>query len=141
MLRVEKIIPVFDGIITTSNTYPQDILNDKGFIDPSKSGKLKEYQTIIAAGPVAENQGFKPGMKVFLNYIKYTTRKHVNGNYDVEANIQYTYCADVVDVPSLPVYNKETAETEIVLTLQTNDVLLVVEGTELPDEIAKKEKK
>lgn len=135
MLRIEKIIPVFDGIITTSNTYPSDFVNEKGFVDPTKAGKLKEYQTIIAAGPVAESQGFKPGMIVFLNYIKYTARKHQNANFDKEANIQYTECVDVIDVPSLPVYNKETDSIDIVLRLYASDVLLVVEGTELPDKV------
>lgn len=137
MLRVEKIIPVFDGIITTSNMYPKDYVNEKGFIDTTRAGKLKEYQTIIASGPVADNQGFKPGMTVFLNYINYTARKHRNTSFDKEANIQYTECVDVVDVPSLPVYNKETESVEIVLRLHAGDVLLVVDGTELPDKTLK----
>ena len=135
MLRIEKIIPVFDGIITTSNTYPTDYVNEKGFVDPTKAGKLKEYQTILASGPIAESQGFKEGMIVFLNYIKYTARKNRNTNFDKEANIQYTECVDVIDVPSLPVYNKETGEIEMVLRLYASDVLLVVEGTELPDKV------
>lgn len=133
MLRIEKIIPVFDGIITTSNTYPADYVNAEGFVDPIKSGKLKPYQTVLAVGRIAREQGFEEGQIVELNYIRYTAIKHVNGSYDKEANVQYTNAVPIIDVPNAQIYNPSTKKEETVLKLCAGDVLAIVEGTELPD--------
>lgn len=139
MLRVEKLIPVFNGIVTTANRYPKNGIIDNGIIISGKSDKLKEYQTILAVGPIAKNQGFKEGQKIFINYIPYKKRKKVSEKFSQDDFTIEDVFVEIDDVPHYEVFNPETKEYMPVLSLYDRDVCAIVEGTEFEDEEASAE--
>lgn len=135
MIRVEKVIPVFNSIVTTANKYPKNYAYANGLLNETLAGKLKDYQTILAVGPAAEHQGFKAGQIVRLNYIEYIIRRHQNGNYDANRNAIEDKIVNVNDVPAFDVYNKDTGEIETQLLLHDRDVICIIEGEEQEDKL------
>ncbi|MBR1376333.1 MAG: hypothetical protein IJ565_00760 [Bacilli bacterium] len=137
MLRVEKIIPVFNSIVTTANRYPSNgIVDEHGFIDVKRAGKLKEYQTILQVGPVAKNQGFKEGQKVFLNYIPYKKRKKVSEQFNQEDFTIEDVLVTLDDVPNYDVFDTKTKTYSPVLSIYDRDIICIVEGTEFEEKEA-----
>ena len=50
MMKIKKIKPLFNSLITTMDKYEEDVTNN-GIIDTKRQeGSLKEYQTVIAVG-------------------------------------------------------------------------------------------
>lgn len=65
----EEIIPMFDKVLITYETYDDDVVSEGGIIDVrKKKGDPKEYQTVLAAGPHAQVQ---PGDMVQVNFLRY----------------------------------------------------------------------
>jgi hypothetical protein len=137
MLRVTKIKPMFNGIVTTANKYPKNgIIDDKGLIDVSKADCLREYQTILELGRLAENQGLKVGDIVMLNYIPYYRMKNKGVKFNEEDFTTEDIKVTIEDVPTFDLYDESTGGTKTVLCLFDRDITCVVEGTEIPDKVA-----
>lgn len=78
MLKIKKIKPLFNKILTTMYTY-NDVTTEDGIIDGSKEeGGIKEYQTVIAVGPTVKC--VKPGDLVVINPARYQIMKHKEGS-------------------------------------------------------------
>ena len=66
---------MFTNIVTTMNTYEDDIVTASGLLDTRKQkGALKEYQTVIAVGNAVRD--IFPGDVVCINPIRYAQYKH-----------------------------------------------------------------
>ena len=75
MLKIKKLRPMFTNIVTTMNTYEDDIVTASGLLDTRKQkGALKEYQTVIAVGNAVRD--ISPGDVVCINPIRYAQYKH-----------------------------------------------------------------
>ena len=75
MLKIKKLRPMFTNIVTTMNTYEDDIVTASGLLDTRKQkGALKEYQTVIAVGNAVRD--IFPGDVVCINPIRYAQYKH-----------------------------------------------------------------
>lgn len=137
MIKINKIIPVFNGIITTANKYPKHgIINDMGLIDVKYADKLKEYQTILEVGPIAKSQGFEVGQVVLLNYINYIRVKHrtadkINDDFTID-----DIAMQQIDVPTYTIYDKDSDEPMQVLYLFDRDVVAIAEGEDIVDKAA-----
>ena len=89
-LKIKKIKPMFNRVLTTCDLYTEDLMTD-GIIDSTKvEGAIKEYQTVIACGPtvkcvkpgdvvVITHEGPKggPGMQEMLYPTSYIKSKHL----------------------------------------------------------------
>lgn len=76
MFKIKAIKPCFNGILVTCNKYPADY-NVGGIIDSSKANSVKEYQTVVAVGPMV--RGIEVGDVVFINPKRYAVKKHREG--------------------------------------------------------------
>lgn len=124
MLKITKVKPMFNTVITTANKYEEDYRTG-GLIDPSKSkGSLKEYQTVVAVGSMVK--GIEIGDKVMIDPTRYAVMKHKAGSLKdgvIEDN-------PVVGYNFKTVYINDTLH----LMLVDADIKYVFEGEELPDE-------
>lgn len=124
MLKITKIKPMFNHIVTTADKYEEDYRTG-GIIDPTKSrGSLKEYQTVVAVGNMVKD--IKPGDKVMIDPTRYAIMKHQKGSLKDGV---------ITDNPVIG-YNFKTVEINGVLhlILVDSDVRYVFEGEELPDD-------
>ena len=78
MLKIKKIKPLFNKILTTMELYDNMITED-GIIDGSKEdGGIREYQTVLAVGPTVKC--VKPGDLIVINPTRYQVMKHKEGS-------------------------------------------------------------
>lgn len=124
MLRITKIKPMFNTVITTADKYEDDYRTG-GLIDSSKlKGSLKEYQTVVAVGSMVK--GIEVGDKVMIDPTRYAIMKHKPGSLKdnvIEDN-------PVVGYNFKTVYINDTLH----LMLVDADIRYVFEGEEVPNE-------
>ena len=73
VIKPKKIKPMSCSILTTSDKYG-DVTTQGGIIDTSKSGTMKEYQTVIAIGSMVRN--VKVGDIICINPKNYAVKKY-----------------------------------------------------------------
>lgn len=79
MLKIKKIRPMFTHLITTMDKYEEDVKSNSGLIDTKKQkGSVKEYQKVIAVGPLVRN--INVGDTVLINPKNYRQTKHEPGS-------------------------------------------------------------
>lgn len=76
MLKLKKITPVFNHILTTKHTYDKDVM-DNGMIVKT-AGTVKEYQRVVAVGSTVKV--CKPGDIIMINPTRYAVMKHQEGS-------------------------------------------------------------
>lgn len=124
MLKITKVKPMFNTVITTADKYEEDYRTG-GLIDPSKSkGSLKEYQTVVAVGNMVK--GIAVGDKVMIDPTRYAVMKHKAGSLK----------DGVIEDNPIVGFNFKTVYINDVqhLMLVDADIKYVFEGEELPDE-------
>lgn len=122
MLKITKITPVFNKLITTMDKYENDVY-ENGVITHTK-GELKDYQTVIAVG--SSVRVCNPGDKIMIDFFRYK----VSHGDEMKENLvtqKITYQL-----------NTEIVNGEPVLVLYDNDIKFVFEGEEVEDEAPKK---
>lgn len=129
MIRVKKLRPMFTNIVTTMDSYENDVVNQSGLIDTRKQkGALKEYQTVIAVGSAVKD--IKPGEIVCINPIRYAQYKHnKNSLKDLASDNPVTgYNFNVVEI-----------DGNDCLLLYDQDIRYVIEDyEEIPDPVPSK---
>ena len=114
---------MFTNIVTTMNSYDEDV-TVAGIIDTRKQkGALKEYQTVIAVGSAVRD--IKPGDMVCINPIRYAQYKHDKSSLkDLATNNPITgYNFNVVEI-----------DGKDCLLLHDQDIRYVIEDyEEVPD--------
>ena len=97
---IKKVKPMFNGLITTMNRYEQDVkVKGTDLIDSSKSNAVKEYQTVVAVGPMV--RGIEVGDTVFINPNRYAVMKHKAGSLQdgvIKDNPVIGYNFDIVEI-------------------------------------------
>lgn len=123
MIRIKKLRPMFTNIVTTMNSYDEDV-TVAGIIDTRKQkGALKEYQIVIAVGSAVRD--IKPGDMVCINPIRYAQYKHDKSSLkDLATNNPITgYNFNVVEI-----------DGKDCLLLHDQDIRYVIEDyEEVPD--------
>lgn len=123
MIRIKKLRPMFTNIVTTMDSYEEDVAVS-GIIDTRKQkGALKEYQIVIAVGSAVRD--IKPGDMVCINPIRYAQYKHDKSSLkDLAANNPITgYNFNVVEI-----------DGKDCLLLHDQDIRYVIEDyEEVPD--------
>lgn len=132
MFKIKKIIPQFNQIVTTMNMYDNDV-RIGSIIDGSRTGRIKEYQTVIAVGPMVAAKGaINPGDTVFINPKRFATMGHKFGSVN-EDNVQKDNMHINFNIPHYPVYCREDGSCEEQLLISDNDVAFVAEGEEFEE--------
>jgi co-chaperonin GroES (HSP10) len=97
-MKVKKIKPLFNSIVTTMDKYEEDVTNN-GVIDASKTeGTLKEYQTVLSVGTTVRD--IKVGDVVMINPRNYAVRKYSENSIknDIDMNPVITYNFNIVEM-------------------------------------------
>lgn len=129
MYKLTKIKPMFNHIVVTTNCY--DVNYKTGsIIDSSKAGNIKEYQTVIAVGPMAK--GIEVGDVIFINPHRYLEIKHHFKDADAN-NVQRDDMHAIVKVPKFTLFDGEDGASRTVMLLGDNDVYFVAEGEEFDE--------
>ena len=76
MLKIKKIVTMFNRILVTSDKYEKDVT--KGGVVTITAGTLKEYQKVIAVGSTVRD--IKEGDTVIINPSRYAVKKHAEGS-------------------------------------------------------------
>lgn len=131
-LKIKKIKPMFNRVLTTCDLYTEDLMTD-GIIDSTKvEGAIKEYQTVIACGPMVKS--VKPGDVVVINPTRYQVMKHKEGTLNdgvIQDNavLSYNFPIMVVnDAPCLYIYDSDI-EFAIKEFEMVNEAAEIVEET------------
>ena len=94
---------MFNRVLTTCDLYTEDLMTD-GIIDSTKvEGAIKEYQTVIACGPMVKS--VKPGDVVVINPTRYQVMKHKEGTLNdgvIQDNAVLSY-----NFPIMVVYDSD----------------------------------
>ena len=102
-LRIKKIKPMYNKVLTTCELYDSDFTTD-GIIDASKSeGGIMEYQKVISCGPLVKC--VKPGDLVVINPTRYQVVKHKEGSMKdgvIMDNPVVSYNFPIIEVDGKP---------------------------------------
>lgn len=100
MVTIKKVKPMFNGLVTTMNKYSDDVkVSGTNIIDSSKTNTVKEYQTVVAVGPMV--RGIEVGDTVFINPKRYAIMKHKAGSLQdgvIKDNPVIGYNFDIVEI-------------------------------------------
>lgn len=118
MLKIKKIKPLFNYLITTMDKYEED--GKSGDLIIKQAGTLKEYQHVIAVGPMVKE--IKEGDLVMIDPTRYAVKKHQEGSLKDGV---------ITDNPIVG-YNFRTVEIEEedYLLLTDSDIRYIVEDYE-----------
>lgn len=78
MLNIKRIQPMANYLVTTKHEYTEEDIKKEGLISSKIVGSLKEYQTVIAVGPMVRN--IKEGDLVCINPRRYAMKKYQEGS-------------------------------------------------------------
>ena len=76
---IKKVRPMFNNMVVTLNKYPTDLTTNGGIIDSTRAGSVKEYQTVVAVGPMV--RGIEVGDIVYVNPKRYAVMQHKPGSF------------------------------------------------------------
>lgn len=132
MFKIKKIKPLFNQVVTTMDMY-DDNLKVGSLIDTTRANTIKEYQTILAVGPMVKAKGdLKVGDVVFINPKRFTTMEHKHGLAN-EDNVQKDNMHINFNIPHYPVYDREDGGCREVLLISDNDIFFSAEGEEFDE--------
>lgn len=121
---IKSVKPLFNGIITTMSRYPVNMtVKNTKLLDATKSGAVKEYQKVVAVGPMV--RGIEVGDTVFINPKRYAVMKHKEGSLQdgvIKDNPVMGYNFDIIEIDGVEH-----------LFLQDNDIKYVAEVEEFDE--------
>lgn len=94
---------MFNGVVTTMNKYGEEYLKGTSMLDPTKTGTVKEYQTVVAVGPIVK--GIEVGDVVYINPKRYAVMQHKEGTMQdnvIKDNPVVGYKFDIVEIDGVP---------------------------------------
>lgn len=134
MLKIHEIKPLFNQVVTTMKFYGDNV-KVGNLIDATKINRVKEYQTVIAVGPLVQEKGnIKPGDVVIINPKRYGSMNHRFGLKNAD-NVEKDNMCMTFDIPHFTVYDANHKKGRDVLLIGDNDIQCVVVGEEVPDDI------
>lgn len=125
MIKIKKIKPLFNTLVTTMNKYEADVTTNGLLLDmKQRSGEIKEYQTVVAVGDTV--RGIKVGDVVSINPMRFAIKKHKEGSLKdgiVTDNPVVEYQFDVLEM-----------EDTQYLYLRDSDINYIIEDYEEVEE-------
>lgn len=125
MIKIKKIKPLFNTLVTTMDKYEADVTTNGLLLDmKQRSGEIKEYQTVVAVGDTV--RGIKVGDVVSINPMRFAIKKHKEGSLKdgiVTDNPVVEYQFDVLEM-----------EDTQYLYLRDSDINYIIEDYEEVEE-------
>ena len=124
MLKIKKIKPLNNYIVTTGEKYQEDMYDNHGIIECNQ-GDLKTYQKVIAVGPIVRD--IQVGDTVMINVLNYAVRKYDPNSIkeDMGMNKIIDYRFNWVTI------EEDGSDPQECLLLNDRDILFVFEGEEV----------
>lgn len=123
MLNIKKIRPMANYLVTTSEEYTEESAK-KGGIIVKQTGIPKEYQKVVAVGPMVRN--INVGDVVCINPRRYAVKKYQEGSLKdgvIKENPVVKYIFNMIELDHVP---------HLILTDQ--DIDFVIEESEEEEE-------
>ncbi len=119
-MKVTKIKPLFDGVVTTMMVYQESDFEVLTFNDVAP-GTIKEFQKVLAVSKQAESQGLKVGDMIAINPSRYMKVKHKDSLRDeiMGESKEVTYELPIMELNG-----------ENVLNLRVGDINYIIEEFE-----------
>ena len=130
MLKVTKIKPCANYVVTTMEVYSEEEVRLGKLFDTSKLNAVKEYQKVLAIGPLVRD--VKVGDIVRINPSRYIQILHKAGSLKgIDKKTVTDEMHSAVDIPRETLYTKdkdgiETSQT--VLIIFESDIMFIAEG-------------
>ena len=102
MLNIKKIKPMANYLVTTKDVYTEDDVK-QGSIIVKQVGALKEYQTVVAVGPMVRS--IQVGDLVAINPKRYAIHKHQPGSLKdgvITDNPVVSYNFNIIELDHVP---------------------------------------
>ena len=102
MLNIKKIRPMANYLVTTKDEYTEEDVSKGGLIT-KVIGSLKEYQKVVAIGPLV--RGIQVGDIVCINPKRYAKYKHQPGSLKdgvITDNPVVAYNFNVIELDHIP---------------------------------------
>ena len=118
MIKIKKIKPMFTSILTTMDTYEDDVTCNSIIV--KTKGTIKEYQKVVAVGDTVRS--VKVGDLVCINPKRYAVVKHQEGSLQdgvISDNPVVRYNFDIIEMNDTPY-----------LLLQDSDISYIIEEFE-----------
>lgn len=118
MIKINKIKPMFTAILTTMDTYEDDVTYNSIIV--KTKGTIKEYQKVVAVGDTVRS--VKVGDLVCINPKRYAVVKHQEGSLQdgvISDNPVVRYNFDIIEMNDTPY-----------LLLQDSDISYIIEEFE-----------
>ena len=118
MIKINKIKPMFTAILTTMDTYEDDVICNSIIV--KTKGTIKEYQKVVAVGDTVRS--VKVGDLVCINPKRYAVVKHQEGSLQdgvISDNPVVRYNFDIIEMNDTPY-----------LLLQDSDISYIIEEFE-----------
>lgn len=115
MIKIKKIKPMFTAILTTMDTYEDDVTCNSIIV--KTKGTIKEYQKVVAVGDTVRS--VKVGDLVCINPKRYAVVKHQEGSLQdgvISDNPVVRYNFDIIEMNDTPY-----------LLLQDSDISYIIE--------------
>ena len=116
MIRINKIKPMANRILTTCVLYNNPITID-GIIDGTKEeGGIREYQKVLACGPMVRD--VKVGDLVVINPTRYQVMKHKEGSLKdgvITDNPVLSYNFPILEIANRPCLYIYDADIDFVI--------------------------
>jgi hypothetical protein len=120
---IKKVKPMFNGLITTMNRYGSDQkVKGTTLIDSSKANSVKEYQTVVAVGPMV--RGIEVGDIVFINPKRYAVMQHKAGSLQdgvIKDNPVIGYNFDIVEIDGVEHLYLQDSDIKFVAEIEEFD--------------------
>lgn len=133
VVTIKKVKPMFNGIVTTLNRYGNDQkIKGTDLIDSTKVGAVKEYQTVVAVGPMV--RGIEIGDVVFINPKRYAVMKHKAGSLQdgvIKDNPVVGYNFDILEIDGVEHLYIQDSDVKFVAEIEEfeeNPTLVVPDG-------------
>jgi hypothetical protein len=124
MLKITKINPVATRMLVTGEVYSEDMYNEHGIIE-SKKGDMKEYQTVIAVGPMVRE--IKVGDTVMLNMMHFAVMQYDSNSIKKDMGMQKI---KGYQFPKIEL-TKEDGSKQECLYIDQQDIVFSFEGEEV----------
>ena len=125
MLQITKIVPPSTMIVTTGEKFTEDMYDEHGLIE-SKKGDLKQYQKVVAVGPMVRN--CKVGDMVMINFMHFAVLQY--DPKSLQSDAQQVNKIKEFRFNWVDLYNEDGSSQEC-LYMDQQDIVFAFEGKEV----------
>jgi co-chaperonin GroES (HSP10) len=135
-IKIKKIRPMFNAIVTTMDKYEEDVVINGIIASSTTKGSLKPVQRVVAVGTMVRD--IAEGDLVQINPKNYAVRKHKEGSLKdgvIEDNVVTGYRFNTIEIDDTEYLYLTDRDIDYVIveyeTVQTNKSNLYVPNKEI----------